>query len=173
MFIHVSVVTWLKYSIWSKSPKVPWMLSLLISLIYRYFVDSGAMYSSCLRMSFVTSWPLLSTSSDSNDITSFTCETRDDTTAEFHNKLLFKSIYNNASLLVLLLFMHLFHSFGECCGRPTILLHYQPLCGVVSVHLQILLVQWANVNYVVHGLSLVTITGRWLGKTTFVHICVT
>ena len=45
------------------------------------------------------------------------------------------------------------------------------LRGVDSAHLQILF--WACVDDVVHGLSLATVTGRWLGRTTFVQISMT
>jgi len=46
---------------------------------------------------------------------------------------------------------------------PAIWLRRHPLCGVDSVHLQILLI--GTCRLCVRGLSLATITGRWLGVT--------
>ena len=56
-----------------------------------------------------------------------------------------------------------YYLFCDDCDRP--------LRGVDSVHFQLLLM--ACVDYVVHGLSLATITGRWLGETPFVLISTT
>ena len=55
---------------------------------------------------------------------------------------------------------------------PAIWLRRRPHHGVDSARLRILF-KWARVDNVVHGLTLATIAGRWLGETPFVPVCMT
>ena len=64
--------------------------------------------------------------------------------------------------------------FRQCCSRCW----FQPYDCAVIRFVELIqpaskLCQWARVGSVVHGLSLATITGRWLGETPFVQVSMT
>ena len=64
--------------------------------------------------------------------------------------------------------------FRECCSHC----RFQPydciiICFVGYIQSTFKCRKWAHVDNVVHGLSLATITGRWLGETTFVQVSTT
>ena len=68
-----------------------------------------------------------------------------------------------------------YYLFRECCSRcrfQRMTASPHPLRGVDSVHLQILLMG-TRVDNVVHDLSPATITGMWLGETSFVQVSTT